>query len=322
MYIQPLQAVDNPGCYHVGGDVSIHPSATIAPGALIHAEPNCKVSIGSAACIGMGVVIHACEGDVEVDSGVNLGAAVLIVGHASVGANACVGSSTTIRNSRVGSGEVVPPGSLIGALGKSTSPFSFSSQAVNNDNLSGNEERPVEDVSETDKCCRPSHLVGSAASGVSPLSTSTASDGLSPPDRKETFEESAPPPSVPNEPATALVSGPPVDLTGYNSIHKVVSPEEDAPDPDRVDSLEGSSPNESEKFVSNDAVGVRVASSTSSSPEQDSSELLTGESLVIPEKEQQIAPSPAFGKSQVHRLMKSLFPYSSNHGNGASSPDA
>lgn len=96
------------------GDVTIHPSAAIAPGVLIQAEPDSRIIIKAGVCIGMGTVLHAYQGTLEIQESVNLGAGVLIIGHGTIGANACIGTSTTVFNSSVEPGQVLAPGSLYG----------------------------------------------------------------------------------------------------------------------------------------------------------------------------------------------------------------
>ena len=113
MSVPPLHPPSSLETY-MRGDVTIHPSAAIAPGVLIQAEPNSRIIIKAGVCIGMGTVLHAYQGTLEIQESVNLGAGVLIIGHGTIGANACIGSSTTIFNCSIETGEVVPPGSLCG----------------------------------------------------------------------------------------------------------------------------------------------------------------------------------------------------------------
>ena len=119
MYLPPLRATSN-SPFHVSGDVIIHPSAAIAPGVLLQADPESRVIISAGVCIGMGAIMHAYQGTIEVEEGANIGAGVLIVGTGKIGTNACVGSATTIFNSSIGRGEVVPPASLIGVPSQQT----------------------------------------------------------------------------------------------------------------------------------------------------------------------------------------------------------
>lgn len=117
MHLPTLSLINNSHVY-VEGDVSIDPSAAIAPGVILRAAPDSKIIIGSGVCIGMGSILHAYQGSLEIGAGVNLGAGVLVVGNGKIGANACIGAATTIWNSSVEPGQVVPGGSVIGKNGR------------------------------------------------------------------------------------------------------------------------------------------------------------------------------------------------------------
>jgi carbon dioxide concentrating mechanism protein CcmN len=113
MYVRPLHPSNNFDSY-ISGEVTIDPSAVIAPGVLIQASPDSRVIIGAGVCIGMGAILHAHEGILEVEAGANLGAGVLVVGKGKIGANACIGATTTILNRSIEAGQVVAAASLIG----------------------------------------------------------------------------------------------------------------------------------------------------------------------------------------------------------------
>ncbi|HIK28166.1 MAG: carbon dioxide concentrating mechanism protein [Oscillatoriaceae bacterium SKW80] len=100
--------------YYVSGDVTIDKSAAIAPGVILHADPGSRIVISAGVCIGMGAILHARNGTLTVEAGAILGAGVLIVGKAKIGANACVGAVTTIINSDIAPQQVVSPASLVG----------------------------------------------------------------------------------------------------------------------------------------------------------------------------------------------------------------
>ncbi|MBW4698184.1 MAG: hypothetical protein KME03_09865 [Aphanocapsa lilacina HA4352-LM1] len=104
---------------YTSGDVTIHPGAAVASGALLRADPDSRIVIGSGACIGMGAILHAHQGTLEVGSGASLGAGVLVVGRGKIGADACVGTATTLLNPDIAPGQVVPPNSLVGQVGRS-----------------------------------------------------------------------------------------------------------------------------------------------------------------------------------------------------------
>ncbi|WP_088891686.1 hypothetical protein [Leptolyngbya ohadii] len=98
----------------VSGNVVIHPTATIAPDVLLQADPDCQLVVAAGACIGTGSVIHAHQGKLSIEAGAIVGNGVLIVGHGTIGAGACIGAMSTIIDSSIEANAFVPPDSLIG----------------------------------------------------------------------------------------------------------------------------------------------------------------------------------------------------------------
>ncbi|OLT61431.1 hypothetical protein [Moorena bouillonii] len=117
MHLPKLQLSNNSHIY-VEGNVSIDPSAVISAGVILRADRDSKITIAAGVCIGMGAIIHAHKGTVEVESGASLGAGVLVVGKGKIGANASIGSLTTIWNHSVESLQVVPSASVLGDKGR------------------------------------------------------------------------------------------------------------------------------------------------------------------------------------------------------------
>ncbi len=113
MYLPSLQPVSKTH-YYVSGDVTIDECAAIAPGVIFQADPGCRILIAAGACIGMGAVLHAHQGNLEVEVGANLGSGVLVFGQGKIGSHACIGSATTILNASIEPAQVVPPASVIG----------------------------------------------------------------------------------------------------------------------------------------------------------------------------------------------------------------
>lgn len=99
---------------YISGEVTIHPSAVLAPGVILQAAVNSKIIIGPGVCIGMGAILQVHEGTLEVEAGANLGAGFLMVGKGKIGANACIGSATTVFNYSVEPGQVIAAGSILG----------------------------------------------------------------------------------------------------------------------------------------------------------------------------------------------------------------
>mgnify|MGYP005839941061 CR=1 FL=1 len=112
MHLPPLQL---PGFAErvIIGLVELDPTVAIAPGVILQADPNCKIEVGAGAVVGMGVIIHARAGNLEIGAGVNLGAGGLIVGKGKIGSNCCIGACSTLVDPELQPGEVVSAGSLL-----------------------------------------------------------------------------------------------------------------------------------------------------------------------------------------------------------------
>jgi len=65
MHLSPLQPISN-SHFYVSGNVTIHPSAAIAPGVLLQADPESQIIIAAGVCVGMGTILHAHAGILEV----------------------------------------------------------------------------------------------------------------------------------------------------------------------------------------------------------------------------------------------------------------
>ena len=112
-YLPPPQPILNKDI-RISGDVEIHPTASLAPGVILQAAPNSRIVIGADVCIGMGAIISACQGTIEIEAGAILGSGVLIIGESKIGNNCCIGTSTTIFRENVAAMAVIEPGSIVG----------------------------------------------------------------------------------------------------------------------------------------------------------------------------------------------------------------
>lgn len=121
IYLPPPQPTVNKDI-RVSGDVEIHPTASLAPGVILQAAPNHKIVVGEDVCIGMGAIINAAQGSIEIGSGAILGAGVLIIGASKIGSNCCIGTSTTIFQTDVAAMTVIDPGSIIGDRSRQLEP--------------------------------------------------------------------------------------------------------------------------------------------------------------------------------------------------------
>jgi carbon dioxide concentrating mechanism protein CcmN len=117
MHLPPLPLSSNYYIY-TEGEVSIDPSAAIGSGVILRAATDSKIIIGAGVCIGIGSILTASQGILEVEAGANLGAGVLVVGQGKIGTNSCIGALTTIWNASIEPWQVVPPSSLIGDSGR------------------------------------------------------------------------------------------------------------------------------------------------------------------------------------------------------------
>jgi carbon dioxide concentrating mechanism protein CcmN len=120
MYLSPLQLSSNSQIL-MSGDVVVNEGAAIAPGVILQAEPGSRISIAAGACIGLGVILHAREGTLEIGAGVILGAGVLVVGAGTIGTSACIGAGTTLINPCIDQMQIMPAGSLIGDTSRQAS---------------------------------------------------------------------------------------------------------------------------------------------------------------------------------------------------------
>ncbi|MFN4195036.1 MAG: carbon dioxide concentrating mechanism protein [Thermosynechococcus sp.] len=113
MPLPPLALPPSPAV-RIVGDVVVDPQAVLAPGVLLWAEAGASIRIAAGVCIGMGSVIHAHGGSIEIGEGVNIGAGVLLIGAVTIEPHACIGTSTTVIQTTIPAGAVVAAGSLLG----------------------------------------------------------------------------------------------------------------------------------------------------------------------------------------------------------------
>jgi carbon dioxide concentrating mechanism protein CcmN len=114
MPLHPLHLCSLPHV-RVVGDVTIHPSAAIAPGAILLATPQGRIEIAAGVCIGMGVILNAGDGAITIAEGASLGPGVLIIGPCHIGTNSCIGGLSTLYAASVPDMAVILAGSLLGA---------------------------------------------------------------------------------------------------------------------------------------------------------------------------------------------------------------
>lgn len=113
IYLPPPQPILNKDI-RVSGNVEVHPTASLAQGVILQAAPDSKIIVGADVCIGMGAIINASQGSIEIGSGAIIGSGVLIIGACDIGSNCCIGTSSTIFQLDVAAMAVIEPGSILG----------------------------------------------------------------------------------------------------------------------------------------------------------------------------------------------------------------
>ena len=199
MSVPPLHLSNNFDSY-TSGEVIIHPSAVLAPGVILQAAVNSKMIIGPGVCIGMGSILQVSEGILEIEAGANLGAGFLMVGSGKIGANACVGSATTVFNCSIEPGIVIPPGSILGDTSRQLEDAQQLESSTNNGDNTSHEEQPeVENSSETDEETVMSSTTISATTYWKFKHQSTSSESLPKPESQPAPVEPKPEKPAPVE---------------------------------------------------------------------------------------------------------------------------
>ncbi|QUS62226.1 hypothetical protein IQE94_09455 [Synechocystis sp. PCC 7339] len=99
--------------YFVSGNVIIHETAVIAPGVILEAAPDCQITIDAGVCIGLGSVITAHAGDVQIQAQAAIAPGCLLIGPVTIGQTACLGSRSTVFQQNIDAQALIPPGSLL-----------------------------------------------------------------------------------------------------------------------------------------------------------------------------------------------------------------
>ncbi len=102
------------------GNITIDPSAIVAPGVVLLAEGTNRIAIGAGVCIGAGSILRATGGNLTIGAGVCIGREVLIIGTGSIARDACIGAGTTTLDPQIAEGAVIPPHSLLGDRSRSS----------------------------------------------------------------------------------------------------------------------------------------------------------------------------------------------------------
>ncbi|HEY9880149.1 MAG TPA: hypothetical protein V6D29_16960 [Leptolyngbyaceae cyanobacterium] len=105
--------------YYVHGDVDIDGEAAIAPGVILVAEPGSRLIIARGTCVGADAIIRARQGNLVIEPEASIGSGALVVGWGRIGAQACVGSGSTLLNPQLPPRTLVAPRTLTGEPSRS-----------------------------------------------------------------------------------------------------------------------------------------------------------------------------------------------------------
>mgnify|MGYP001800524375 FL=1 len=110
--------------YCVVGDDTVAYSAAIAPGVVLQASPGSRIIVAEGGCVAGGGCMQSRQGLLTIGAGASLGANVLVVGHGTVGENACLSPGSTVMNPQIGANALVSPGSLVASESSASNQFS------------------------------------------------------------------------------------------------------------------------------------------------------------------------------------------------------
>ena len=307
MQFTPLQPIDNTELF-VSGDVKIDPSVAIASGVILQAASDCQIVIAAGVCIGMGAILHAYQGNIEVESGVTIGAGVLVVGKSKIGANACIGSVATIIEYDIEPKQVVPPTSIMGESGRQISGKSTTS--------------PSPLPPETAPSPKTTTTNSDDNLSVSPELTNSSQLTAETLPQKNTFNSPIPP--INNQELSSSeftqetlpqknTFNYPVNNQGLSNNYQFFKKTE--PDNNNSSSLVNTEPdnNNSSSLVNQELTNT----SSSPDPEETPHEIEQAKTQLQEEEEAtETTNTPIYGQEYVNRMMKTLFP----HKNTLSSP--
>jgi carbon dioxide concentrating mechanism protein CcmN len=240
MSVPPLR-LSNKFDSYISGEVTVDPSAVLAPGVILQAAANGKIIIGRGVCIGMGAILQVHEGTLEVEAGANLGAGFLMVGKGKIGANACIGSATTVFNYSVEPGQVIPAGSILGDTSRQITETQELNPSTNNPaSTSAAQQKPETNGSEVAKEKVISSTKFSASAfvdlkgrSISFFKSPATPETQSPPPENTTNDadsslpsvpqESTPQNSEPTETVTESSNGFGTQIYGQGSIHRLLT---------------------------------------------------------------------------------------------------
>ncbi len=181
------------------GDVFIDSGVIIASGVILNATPGHKITIHAGVCLGMGTIITAHEGDVEIKSNAILGAGTLILGSCTIGSQASLGTSVTVYHAVIENLAVIPAGAIIGDCSRTLDVVKdeavvidkseeFPTQAISKKEIVEQEEEKETTEIATEQKRNDLYSQNSLIDKINQLNRNNYSKTKTPPSEKETID--------------------------------------------------------------------------------------------------------------------------------------
>ena len=100
--------------FYCVGQVELAADVVVAAGAVLVADPGCRLKLAAGVCLGPSTIVHAQGGNLTLEAGVCLATGVCVVGQGWIGAGACLGADVTVINPAIAAHSTVAPKSLVG----------------------------------------------------------------------------------------------------------------------------------------------------------------------------------------------------------------
>ena len=142
--------------FYCVGQVELAADVVVAAGAVLVADPGCRLKLAAGVCLGPSTIVHAQGGNLTLEAGVCLATGVCVVGQGWIGAGACLGADVTVINPAIAAHSTVAPKSLVGDRSRwnAATPNLANGASGNGSSNNRSEEHTSELQSLTNLVCR------------------------------------------------------------------------------------------------------------------------------------------------------------------------
>ncbi len=194
--------------YVVYGDVTVDPTAAIAPGVLLQADPGSRLVIAAGVSIGMGAILHANQGSLEIGAEAVIGASALIIGSGQIGDRACIGASSTLFHCSVAPNQVIAANTVLqgieeGGLLADTG----DDEDIEQDIQQNTEKNPERDTEKNPESGTKGYIEGDRPIATVNAPPSTLPSSPPSPDAPPNQNGASPSPPAPGSPSRSHVYG-------------------------------------------------------------------------------------------------------------------